>query len=100
MEKMSEGLSKNLRQPMRVDMNEYLNSLEQIYLIDLKETIDNFSTYDEVSAETYNDYRTLIGKLEVLHDLLVLDQEELTDISTYASKLRINMLEAMEKGGK
>lgn len=100
MEKMSEGLSKNLRQPMRVDMNEYLNSLEQIYLINLKETIDNFSTYDEVSAETYNDYRTLIGKLEVLHDLLVLDQEELTDISTYASKLRINMLEAMEKGGK
>ena len=69
-----------------------LDSIEDDYLMNMKASYDSFNTYDEVSSETYNDYRVTIGKIEILHEIGLITPAELKDLCEEANAMRLKFL--------
>lgn len=79
-----------------VDMEAFLGELDSEYLTDLDGTIEAYQTYDEVSQETYNDYKLVCSKLEMLRALAYLDDREFIAMRETAAEMRLKKLEALE----
>ena len=85
-----------MRKGDKVNMEEVLAHLDSMYLADLDASISSYDTYDEISAETYNDYKVVSGKLEMFSFLGYLDAEELNAMRQTAAEMRLKKLEGLE----
>lgn len=85
-----------MRKGDKVNMEELLGELDSLYLADLNATIVSFNTYDEVSAETYRDYKVTCAQLELLSKLGYLEDDELDAMRQTAAEMRLKKLEALE----
>lgn len=79
-----------------VNMDDLLGQLDSLYLADMDATISSYRTYEEVSSETYNDYKNVCAKLEMIYYLGYLDADELDAIMKAAAEMRLKKLEALE----
>ena len=85
-----------MRKGGKVSMDDLLGELDRAYLADMDATISSYRTYEEVSAETYNDYKNVCGKLEIITFLGYLDAEELIAMRQTAAEMRLKKLEGLE----
>ena len=85
-----------IREGIKVNMEVFLGNLDSLYLADMDATITSYDTYDEISSETYNDYKVVSGKLELLHLLGYLDTDELDAMRQTAAEMRLKKLEGLE----
>ena len=79
-----------------VNMDELLGELDSLYLADMDATISSYNTYDEINAETYNDYKVVCAKLEMLKKLRYLAEDETDEMMMTAAKMRLEKLEGLE----
>ena len=79
-----------------VNMDELLGELDSLYLADMDATISSYDTYEEISAETYNDYKIVCAKLEMLKKLRYLAEDETDEMMKTAAEMRLKKLEALE----
>lgn len=86
----------DLRTGKTINIEEFLDEMYNEYKIDLCASIESFDGYDEVSVETYNDYKTVCIKLEMLEILRYLDKEELDAMRQTAAEMRLKKLEGLE----
>lgn len=89
---MKANLEYNFRKVEKVEMNNLLDSIEQDFRLNMDSTWDSYNTYDEVSSETYNDYRVTIGKIEILHEIGLITPAELKDLCEEANAMRLKFL--------
>ena len=85
-----------IRQGIKLNVEAYLGTLDTLYLADLDATIYAYDTYEEISAETYNDYKVVCAKLEVLEKCEYLTIEETDKMRKCAAEMRLKKLEALE----
>lgn len=85
-----------MRKGYKVNMEELLGSLEDMFLADLDASISSYDTKDEVSSETYNDYKLTCARLELLNQLGYLEDEELDAMRQTAAEMRLKKLEELE----
>ena len=97
MKTMSKCLDYNLRSGKLVNLNEMLDNWTGMYQAALEASIDAFDTYDEVSAETYNDQLKIVSNINVLEFLGYIDKEEAEEMRKLAVDTRMSMLEKLNK---
>lgn len=85
-----------MRKGDKVNMEELLGSLDDIFLADMDGTISSYDTYEEISNETYNDYKLTCARLDILHQLGYLDEEETDAMRQTAAEMRLKKLEELE----
>lgn len=85
-----------MRKGIKLNMEEFLGQLDDLYLADMDASISSYVTYEEVSTETYNDYDVVCAKLELLCFLGYLDAEELDAMRKTAAEMRLKKLEELE----
>ena len=85
-----------MRKGDKVNMEELLGSLDAMLLADLDASISSYDTKDEVSSETYNDYKLTCARLELLNQLGYLEDEELDAMRQTAAEMRLKKLEGLE----
>lgn len=85
-----------MRKGNKINMEEFLGTLDSSYIADLDASIEAYDDYFSVADETYNDYKVICGKLEVLHKLGYLDEIELNEMRQTAAEMRMKRLEALE----
>lgn len=90
---MKELLDYNVRCGKHLNMTEVLDDLLTAYMANLKASIDAFSAYDEVSAETYNDECTCRAILSTYNKCGYIEDEELTAMLEEAKRIRLNILD-------
>ncbi len=90
----------NFRQGFRIEMIGFMEELQKDYERELDATIQAYTDYDNVSAETYNDNDILNGKLVMLERLGYINEDELAALLEKASEIRINKIEELEKEGE
>lgn len=100
MKTMAKCLDYNLRSGKVVNLNEMLDNWTGMYQAALEASIDAFDTYDEVSAETYNDQLKIVSNINVLEFLGYIDKEEAEEMRKLAVDTRMSMLEKLNKGGE
>ena len=79
-----------------VNMDELLGELDSLYLADMDATISSYDTYEEIGAETYNDYKIVCAKLEMLNKLRYLAEDEKDEMMKTAAEMRLKKLEGLE----
>jgi len=79
-----------------VNMDELLGELDSLYLADMDATISSYDTYEEISTETYNDYKIVCAKLEMLNKLRYLAEDEKDEMMKTAAEMRLKKLEELE----
>ena len=79
-----------------VNMDELLGELDSLYLADMDATISSYDTYEEISTETYNDYKIVCAKLEMLKRLRYLAEDETDEMMKTAAEMRLKKLEGLE----
>ena len=84
------------RAGLMLNVEDLLGDLDKGYLRDLEATIDTYEDYETVSAETYNDYKIVCAKLEILNLAGYLDDEELNAMRDTAAEMRYKKLEALD----
>ena len=85
-----------MRKGDKVNMEELLGSLDDMFLADLDASISSYNTKDEVSTETYNDYKLTCARLELLNQLGYLEDDELDAMRQTAAEMRLKKLEELE----
>ena len=85
-----------MRKGNKVNMEELLGSLDAMFLADLDASISSYDTKDEVSSETYNDYKLTCARLELLNQLGYLEDDELDAMRQTAAEMRLKKLEELE----
>ena len=85
-----------MRKGDKVNMEELLGELDSLYLADMDATISSYGTYDEVSAETYNDYKVVCAKLEMLKKLRYLVEDETDEMMKTVAEMRLKKLEGLK----
>ena len=85
-----------MRKGNKVNMEELLGSLDAMFLADLDASISSYDIKDEVSSETYNDYKLTCARLELLNQLGYLDEEETDAMRQTAAEMRLKKLEELE----
>lgn len=85
-----------MRKGDKVNMEELLGSLDDIFIADMDGTISSYDTYEEISTETYNDYKLTCARLDILHQLGYLDEEETDAMRQTAAEMRLKKLEGLE----
>lgn len=83
------------RQGVKLNVSAYLGTLDTLYLADLDATISSFDDYEAISAETYNDYKVVCAKLEVLEKCEYLTIEEADEMRKVAAEMRLKKLEGL-----
>lgn len=89
---MRANLEYNFRKVEKIEMNNLLDSIENDFRLNMKSSWDSFENYDEVSSETYNDYRVAIGKIEILHEIGLITPAEFKDLCEEANAMRLKFL--------
>lgn len=89
---MKNNLEYNFRRVEKVEMINLLDSIEDDYKTNMKASYDSFNTYDEVSNETFNDYRVAVAKIEILHEIGLITPEERQDLCEEANVMRLKFL--------
>lgn len=84
------------RAGLMLNVEELLGDLDKSYLRDLEASISSFDDYESVSAETYNDFKLVCAKLEILNLAGYLDDEELNAMRDTAAEMRYKKLEALD----
>ena len=84
------------RAGLMLNVEKLLGELDELYLANLDATIRCFDDYEDVSAETYNDFKLVCAKLETLNLAGYLDDEELNAMRDNAAEMRYKKLEALE----
>lgn len=77
-----------MRKGKTVDMDKILQDMDQMYIIDLQTTANTFMDCDDVWSESFNDYRRVEAKLEMLELLGYIDEEELKALIKTALEMR------------
>lgn len=85
-----------MRKGIVIDIEAYLGTLDTLYLADLNASISSFEDYEAISAETYNDYKIVCAKLEVLEKCEYLTIEETDEMRKCAAEMRLKKLEELE----
>ena len=83
------------RQGVKLNVSAYLGTLDTLYLADLDATVSSFDDYEAISAETYNDYKVVCAKLEVLEKCEYLTIEEADGMRKVAAEMRLKKLEGL-----
>lgn len=94
---MKTNLDYNIRSGRAFNFVEKLDDLELKYRATLKASIDTFDSWDDVQAETYNDELLMRNTIETYGDLGYLEKEEVESMVEYARKIRLEMLDALDK---
>ena len=89
---MKANLEYNFRRVEKVEMINLLDSIEDDFMTNMKASYDSFDTYDEVSSETFNDYRVAVGKIEILHEIGLITPTERQDLCEEANAMRLKFL--------
>lgn len=89
---MKANLEYNFRRVEKVEMINLLDSIEDDYLTNMKASFDSFDTYDQVSDETFNDYRVAVGKIEILNEIRLITPKECKDLCEEANAIRLKFL--------
>lgn len=89
---MKANLEYNFRRVEKVEMINLLDSIEDDYLTNMKASFDSFDTYDQVSDETFNDYRVAVGKIEILNEIGLITPKECADLLEEANVIRLKFL--------
>ena len=84
------------RKGKTVNMDKYLAEMDDMYMIELNATVKTFDTYDEVSNETYNDYKEVCAELKALFLLGYIDDFEYKALINTALDMRKKVLEELE----
>lgn len=84
------------RQGIKLNVEAYLGTLDTLYLADLDASVSSFDDYEAISAETYNDYKVVCAKLEVLEKCEYLTIEETDEMRKCAAEMRLKKLEELE----
>ena len=84
------------RAGLMLNVEALLGDLDTQYLNDLNSTIEAYDGYEDVSGETYNDYKVVCGKLEILNLAGYLDDEELNAMRETAAEMRLKKLEELK----
>ena len=85
-----------MRKGNKVNMEELLGSLDDMFLADMESSLFAFSDYETVSDETYNDYKLTCARLELLNQLGYLEDDELDAMRQTAAEMRLKKLEGLE----
>jgi hypothetical protein len=85
-----------MRKGNTVNMDELLEEFDSLYLAELDGSITCYDTYDKVSDETYNDYKIVCVKLEMLNKLGYLTENEKDEMMKTAAEMRLEKLEGLE----
>ena len=85
-----------MRKGDKVNMEELLGSLDDMFLADMESSLFAFSDYEAVSDETYNDYKLTCARLELLNQLGYLEDDELDAMRQTAAEMRLKKLEGLE----
>lgn len=85
-------LEYNFRKIEKIEMNNLLDSIEDDYLTNMQASYASFDTYDQVSDETFNDYRVAVGKIEILQEIGLITPTECKDLCEEANAMRLKFL--------
>lgn len=101
---MKNCLDHNLRGGKVIEIESLLDDIQLEYVDSLKESIDVYTTYDEVSSETFADSLICKAKVEMLCTLAYIDKEECEAICKKVQDIRLDALnklnEEIEKGNE
>lgn len=101
---MKSCLDYNLRGGKVIEIESLLDDIQLEYVDSLKESIEVYTTYDEVSSETYADSLICKAKVEMLCTLAYIDKEETDAICKKVQDIRLDALnklnEEIEKGNE
>ena len=86
-----------MRKGKEIDMFSEIEDLQDKYLSDLQASVDAFDTYDEVSAETFNDFNSLRRTLSIFNMLGYLLDEEYADMVSVADEQRNTVLGGLSR---
>ena len=85
-----------MRKGDTVNMDRLLEEFDSLYLAELEGSITCYDTYDKVSDETYNDYKIVCVKLELLNKLGYITENETDEMMKTAAEMRLKKLEGLE----
>lgn len=94
---MRNNLEYNFRTPGKVEMINLMEDIEHEYKVNLESSVSSYDTYERVSDETYNDFRCVIAKLEILLALAIITPAESKALIEEANAMRLNILEGLNK---
>lgn len=94
---MRNNLEYNFRTPGRVEMIALMEDIEHEYKVNLESSVSLYDTYERVSDETYNDFRCVLAKLEILLALAIITPAERKALIEEANAMRLNILEGLYK---
>ena len=77
-----------IRKGKAIDMDKFLQDMDQMYIIDLQTTANTFIDCDDVWAESYNDYLKVEAQLETLKLLGYIDGDEFKALLETALEMR------------
>lgn len=89
---MKANLEYNFRRVEKVEMTNLLDSIEHEFKMNMESTWNSFETYDEVSTETYNDYRVALAKVEILEEIGLITPTECRYLIEEANAIRLKFL--------
>jgi len=94
---MKNCLDHNLRGGKVIEITSILDDIENEYKTCIKESVDVFTTYDEVSAETYSDELICKTKIKILFNLGYIEKEEAEAIYKIISRFRLDSLDKLNE---
>lgn len=77
-----------IRKGKAIDMDKFLQDMDQMYIIDLKTTANTFPDPDDAWMESLNDYRQVEAQLETLKLLGYIDADEFKALLDTALEMR------------
>ena len=89
---MKANLEYNFRRVEKVEMANLLDSIEYEFEMNMESTWNAYDTHDDVSNETYNDYRVALAKIEILHEIGLITPTECKDLCEEANAMRLKFL--------
>ena len=77
-----------IRKGKTIDMDKFLQDMDQMYIIDLQTTANTFADQDDAWMESLNDYNKVEAQLETLKLLGYIDADEIKALLDTALEMR------------
>lgn len=77
-----------IRKGKAIDMDKFLQDMDQMYIIDLQTTANTYIDCDDAWAESFNDYQKVEAQLETLKLLGYIDGDEFKALLETALEMR------------
>ena len=77
-----------IRKGKAIDMDKFLQDMDQMYIIDLQTTANTFADPDDAWMESLNDYKKVEAELETLKLLGYIDADEFKALLETALEMR------------